>query len=133
MLYLGQPYSDPDPLVREARYLAGRKAAAALAKTGLVIYAPIVHWHPTAVAEDMPTDFEFWMNNDLHVLGRCDVLLVLCLDGWRESRGLDIEMRFAHQNNIPMNYLMLGGADAKDFLKQPTHPGNPAGPKSRRN
>lgn len=51
----------------------------------------------------VPEDFD-WYTFDLEFLIRCDVLLVLQLDGWSESYGVNLEIEKAIERNIPVLY-----------------------------
>ena len=66
MIYLAQPYSDPDPLVRHGRYLAGLEACAHY--TSRFPYSPVVHWHNVAESFNLPGDFEHWRELNFHFL-----------------------------------------------------------------
>ena len=94
MIYLASPYSHPDPMVREARFDAACRATADSVRAGQVMFSPIVHGHPL-VRFGLPTDWAFWRRFDAEHLRRCDELLVLRIDGWRESEGVQAEMELA--------------------------------------
>jgi nucleoside 2-deoxyribosyltransferase len=104
MIYLASPYSHADPAVREARYQAACRATAALLKAGLVVFSPIVHSHPL-VAFALPTGWDFWERIDRAYLARCDELVVLTLDGWRESTGVRAEIALARALGKPVRFL----------------------------
>jgi len=94
MIYLASPYSHPDPLVREARFDAACRATADLVHAGQVVFSPIVHGHPL-VRFGLPTDWAFWQRFDEEHLRRCDEVVVLQVDGWRESDGVRAEIELA--------------------------------------
>lgn len=104
MIYLASPYSHPDPAVREERYRAACQAAAALLLAGQPVCSPIVHSHPL-VAYGVPTGWVFWSRFDRALLARCDEVLVLMLDGWQESVGVQAEIRIARELGKPVRYL----------------------------
>jgi Domain of unknown function (DUF1937) len=91
MIYLASPYSHPDPLVREARFDAACRATAKLVRAGRVVVSPIVHGHPL-VRFGLPTDWGFLQRFDVEHLRRCDEVVVLQIDGWRESEGVQAEL-----------------------------------------
>ena len=106
-MYLASPYSHPDPAVRQARYRAACQATAELMRHGLNVLSPIIHSHPLAEL-GLPTNWDFWQQIDQgHCLLRCDELLVLMLDGWRESRGVTAEIELAHAHEIRVSYVLL--------------------------
>lgn len=103
-IYLASPYSHPDAEIREARYVAACQKAAEYASAEQAVFAPIVHSHPMAayMAEEDRMNFALWMKLDLPILRFADELHVLCLDGWRSSRGVQREIEFADSMNIPV-------------------------------
>ena len=103
--YLASPYSHPDPAVREERYRAACRAAAALLLAGQPIFSPIAHSHPL-VAYGLPADWSFWQRYDREMLARCDEVVVLMLVGWRESVGVREEIRIARELGKPVRYLV---------------------------
>ena len=104
VVYLASPYSHPDPRVRDARFQAACRAAAALLSAGEIVFSPIAHSHPIA-AHGLPTAWEFWECADRELLRRCDELLVLMLPGWQESRGVQAEIATARELGMPVRYL----------------------------
>lgn len=104
MIYLASPYSHPDPAVREARFQQVCRAAAALIRAGRPVFSPIAHSHPIA-AYGLPTDWAFWESLLRNYLGRCDELVVLIMDGWRESVGVTAEITIATELGKPVSYL----------------------------
>ncbi|MFQ5732136.1 MAG: DUF1937 family protein [Planctomycetaceae bacterium] len=105
MIYLASPYSHPDPAVRERRFQAACLAAAQLMRASHTVFAPIVHSHPL-VDYGLPTDWSYWERQDREHLARCDEVVVLLLDGWRESRGVQAEVRLAENLGKPVRYLV---------------------------
>jgi hypothetical protein len=107
VIYLASPYSHPHPAVREQRFQAACRAAAALLRVGLVVFSPIIHTHPL-VAHGLPTDWASWERIDREHLQRSDEVLVLTLAGWRESVGVQAEIRIANELGKPVGYLAPG-------------------------
>jgi hypothetical protein len=104
VIYLASPYSDPDPAVREKRYLAACEATAGLLVAGLHVFSPIVHSHPLT-AFGLPQGWEFWERIDRAHLDRCEQLVVLTIPGWDTSIGVKDEIRIAKEFGIPVSYL----------------------------
>jgi hypothetical protein len=104
MLYLASPYTHGDPRVREARFDAACRATAALVRAGHVVFSPVVHSHPL-VRFGLPTDWEYWERCDREYLRHATELVVLKLDGWRESVGVQAEIDLALDMGLPTRFL----------------------------
>jgi nucleoside 2-deoxyribosyltransferase len=104
MIYLASPYSHSEAVVREQRFRAACQATAWLIAAGHVVFSPIVHGHPL-VHHGLPTDWSFWERFDRDHLVRCDEVVVLMLDGWRDSVGVAAEIRIAAELGKQVRYL----------------------------
>ena len=104
MIYLASPYSHPDPPVRQARFDAACQAAARLISAGRAVIAPIVKGHPL-VRYGLPGDWSFWAPLARQYIARCDEVVVLQLDGWRESEGVQAELALARELGRRVDYL----------------------------
>jgi nucleoside 2-deoxyribosyltransferase len=104
MIYLASPYSHSDATIREQRFREACLAAAELIRNGEVVFSPIAHSHPIA-AYGLPSDWWFWERHDLQHLTRCDEIVVLTLDGWRESEGVHAEIRISKELGKQVRYL----------------------------
>jgi len=94
MIYLASPYSHPDPAVREARFHAVCREAARLTKEGYTVFSPIAHSH-CICQHGLPLEWIFWWRIDAEFIKRSDEVWVLMLDGWKESTGVQAEIRLA--------------------------------------
>jgi len=108
MIYLASPYSHPDSVVREKRFHDSCRVATQLLAAGHTVFSPIVHGH-SLVGHGLPTDWSFWERFDRDHLVRCDEVVVLMLDGWRESVGVAAEIRIAGELGKPVRYLAPDG------------------------
>jgi nucleoside 2-deoxyribosyltransferase len=104
MIYLASPYSHPDAAVRQHRFEEACRAAAALLRAGVSVLSPIAHSHPIA-KYGMPTSWDYWSRLDREYLAHSDVLAVLTLPGWRESVGVQAEIRLAGELGMPVVYV----------------------------
>jgi hypothetical protein len=113
LIYLACPYSSEDPLVEAARYeLVTKVAGALIVETACEVFSPVTHSHHISRAaaryaleraEDpwVPT-YDFWLAFDYHMLDIATWLYILCLDGWKDSRGIWSETeRF--RKRMPVN------------------------------
>ena len=104
MIYLASPYSHLDPRVRERRFDAVCQAAADLMCAGQSVFSPIAHSHSIA-RYGLPKDWNYWQRVDREHLEMCDALIVLMLDGWRGSTGVQAEVQAAYKLDKPVSYL----------------------------
>jgi len=58
---------------------------------GHSVYSPVVHGHPLA-RYGVPGDWSFWKRTDLWHLEQCREVLVLTIDGWSRSEGVQAEI-----------------------------------------
>lgn len=134
MIYLASPYSHIAPAVRRRRFKAACQAAAAMLTMGLQVFSPIVHSAPIAACGLDDMNHDFWMHVDKPYLEWCHMVMVLTLDGWRESRGVNIEIAQARSMGKPVSFICpadLGvrdvPADAGEGLRTPVLDGTGAG------
>lgn len=106
--YLASPYSDPDPMIREQRYLAAASALQTLLSNKIWAYSPIVHCHELSKLWGLPSDAEFWRDYDAAMIRASDGIFVLRLDGWAKSIGVTGEIKLASELNKSITYLMPG-------------------------
>lgn len=113
MIYVAIPYSHPDPAVRERRYRLSNMATVALYLRGHVVFNPIGHSHN--LVEFLPPEHDnhsFWMSKDTPLLRRCSTLVVLCLPGWEESRGVREEILEAEDLGLRIVKLHISPDDS---------------------
>lgn len=124
MIYLASPYSvgaggsyvaedtgTASASLRHKRFVYACTKAAELMDQGYVVFSPIAHSH--AVEDNgmhKTRTGNFWLDQDLHILGKCDKLMVYKMPDWERSRGIAREIEFAKKNNIPIEYLEYEGS-----------------------
>jgi hypothetical protein len=131
--YLAAPYSHPEPLARQARWLAASRAAACLMGSGLIVLSPLSMGHPISVAgaEYSPgTGFQAWKDAAMTMLRASEMLIVLTLDGWRESAGVAAEIAAARELGMYTTHLHPVGSHYVSCLPwqsdlPPEHEHNP--------
>ena len=105
LVYMASPYSSTDPAIKQARYEAALDAVAKLMNEGVMAYSPIAHTHPIAIRHELPGDWEYWQAYDELMVSRCDRVVVLMLDGWEDSKGIQAEVAIAIRLNKPVTYM----------------------------
>jgi hypothetical protein len=107
LIYLASPYSTPKDgrMSRGARYQQTLWATEHLIKEGHVIISVIVHSHYMTISGDAKT----WKEYDYAVLARCNSVMVLMLEGWRESVGVRQELDWAHDRGMLVRYVRVPG------------------------
>jgi hypothetical protein len=90
-IYLGLPYSCKYKQVRERRVKVARRIAKLLILQSYVITCPVLQAHGLG----LPTDWEFWEAHDTVFLEWCEELWIIMLPGWKESDGVQSEIKIA--------------------------------------
>jgi len=103
--YLASPYSHPLAATRELRYRAARDGTGWCLRHRMWVYSPIVHCHDLAAQSGMPTDFEFWGDYNRAMIEQADELLVLTIEGWQQSTGVNAEITFAADLGLPIRLM----------------------------
>lgn len=104
-IYLASPYTHPDPKVKAERFKKVCKLAANLMHQGETIFSPIAHSHAIEIEDGRIESGAYWMKQDLPILRYAKKLIVYCLPGWLESRGVALEINFAKSLDIPVEYI----------------------------
>jgi len=108
MIYLASPYTHSDPVVRQRRFEAVCRVAAGMIRSGKTVFSPIAHSH-ALVQYGLPADWGAWEEHDRRFLDACDELVVLTLDGWRESQGVQSEIAIAQELGKPVSFSAPNG------------------------
>jgi hypothetical protein len=115
LTYLASPYTHPEDLVREARFQLVTAIAAKLIRAkGWNVFSPITHSHPLHQLGGLAGDWKFWEKIDTEYLRISARLVVLKLDGWKTSTGVQAEIAIAKRLKIPIRYI-----DPKTFIDYP--------------
>jgi hypothetical protein len=97
--------TEADKRIRQERFEKANDATDKLQQAGFAIISPISQSHPIAVQCNLKGTFDYWQDIDYNLILRCDMVIILTLDGWKESEGVQKEIAFAKQNNIPVLYI----------------------------
>lgn len=102
--YIAAPYSHPDRAVRLQRVARSAIACANMLQQGGFPFSPLVHGFNIEYDARVEIDWKIWMEHSLIMVGRAAAVYVLTLEGWRESKGVQMEIQYAKKNAIPLSY-----------------------------
>jgi len=105
LIYLASPYSHDDTQIRDGRFREVCKWAARFMRAGKLIFSPIAHTHPIAMAGELPTGWAFWQKYDHAQLDAASEMWVLMLDGWDKSKGVQGEIEYMKVKGKPIRYI----------------------------
>lgn len=115
LVYLASPYTHKDKFIMELRASLMECLTAQFQvefSDTHTFLSPIVHGHnmvKTKEGQKLPPTWDYWKPHDLNILQRCDELWVVCMNGWKESIGVQEELQFAKDNNIPIQRVRKDG------------------------
>lgn len=104
-IYLATPYFHKDPAIRQRRFEIINRIAAGLIAAGDIVFSPISHSHPIALAKALPLRFDYWEASDRAFIAWADELWVYKGTGWTESTGVWREVLIARELGKPVRYL----------------------------
>lgn len=106
IIYLASPYSHPNPEVKHERFEEIARIAGTLMGEGQLIFCPITHTHPIQLySADLPSGWDFWQRFDKEFLDFCKGMIVVMMDGWKESVGVQAEIQYMKMQNKNILYL----------------------------
>lgn len=113
--YLATPYSKWTHGIHDANIVA-QKMAGELIKVGVPVYSPIAHTHGIALAANIdPFSHAIFMPADKPLFEGAFGLLIADLNGWRESKGVAIEIGWAKELKKPIWVISPGMLDVRPF------------------
>lgn len=94
LVYAASPYSlygaGLDQACEDICEVVGRMIA-----KGVRVFCPVAHAHAIAMASGIdPLDHAMWLGLDEAIAPQCHALVVVELEGWRESYGVKKEMEW---------------------------------------
>lgn len=110
IIYLACPYTHPESRMRESRFELATRAAAKLIQQGYIVYSPITMTHPLDVVlagEDNTLGSDYWVQFDEAFMAACTEMVVLQLDGWEQSRGIQREIEYFRAHGKPVRFLAM--------------------------
>lgn len=106
--YVASPYSKyPGGIVKALEDVS--REMGLLVRAGVHAFSPICHSHPIAIHGGIdPLDHETWMNADEPFMKMADGLIVLMIDGWDESKGVQAEIDMFDNADKPVIFMRPG-------------------------
>lgn len=104
-IYLAAPYTHKKKSVVAYRVKKINTAASKLMNEGHIVFSPISHSHYIAVENDLPTDFKYWQEMNHSFIDWCEVMYILTLDGYEESKGIKDEIKYCKKINKRVFYI----------------------------
>lgn len=114
MIYLAIPYSNDSPLasfIRDARYRVATKIAGTIMEGGHRVFSPITHNHPIKIANGSvgstveDPSASVYLHVDKTVFDVCSDLYVVMIGGWKQSRGVQMEIDWAREAGTPLTFI----------------------------
>ena len=100
LIYLAAPLGHQDPSVREDRFESVNRYCGYLIQHRTLVFSPL---SLGASLNDDSISNSAWYALGLQFLARCDEMRILALDGWENSVGVGLEIRYARQLRIPVS------------------------------
>lgn len=107
LIYLASPYTHPKRSVMAKRLVEVSNVYARLTRKGHILFAPICmnataqHYSDVVIGHS----WDFWQRFDTEFLRRSDELWVVMMDGWRQSKGVQAEIKIARYLGLPIAYV----------------------------
>lgn len=108
LVYLAAPYSDPDPAVVETRMRMFLEVDAVLLREGKFTVSPLAK-HFGLLVSKLPSDWAFWQHYSRAMIDQCGAMVVIKIDGWQESVGVQEEIQYAREKGIFIYYVDTTG------------------------
>lgn len=105
IVYVAAPYSNVKNKAELMDRIANICGRYMLDNPGSYTITGLVHHYACQHHANLGTDWKFWKDFCLMFMQRCDKLVVLKFDGWKESGGVQAEIRFAEENGMPVEYI----------------------------
>lgn len=106
LIYIACPFSDSNKEKMELRNSIATTYCAKLVADGVLgAFSPISYSDPLAKIEQLPRSWNYWGEVDRMFLSYSKKMIVLTLEGWKESEGVQAEIEIATEMGIPIEYV----------------------------
>jgi hypothetical protein len=103
--YLASPYTSSSKEVMKERYKKVDEVGYKLMIKGFHLIEPIASTHHKAQRFALPPDYSFWKERCRRMVSNSDGVIVLMLDGWEKSVGVQDEIKIAIESKLPVVYI----------------------------
>jgi hypothetical protein len=100
----------------ESRYGIATNVAAQLIERGLIVFSPITMTHPIdkiLAKEGVTLGSDYWVRFDELFMRACSKMIVLTLEGWQQSHGIQREIEFFRAMGKEVEYLHPSALEMK--------------------
>ncbi|MDO5566572.1 MAG: DUF1937 family protein [Planctomycetia bacterium] len=118
VIYLAAPYSAPDHKTEKMRFKTTCEVQAKLMTARYAVFSPLANSVPAVELGNLEIDHADFMRFDSTMLRRCDELLVLALESWRESKGIQEEIQEAIALRKPVLVIQQGDIPDLPYLNE---------------
>lgn len=101
-IFLACPYSHADEQIVHARFMACNRVAAKIIEAGHAVFSQVTMSHPVNLAFEKTARENIgkvWAPVDALFLEMMDELIILDIDGWDKSAGIQREIEFYKNRN----------------------------------
>ncbi len=105
--YISNPYNGTEEQ-KEQRARLAAEVCGKLLKKGIFAWSPIVHNHAMMKVYDqfsLEERKELVLEFDFSLLQEAQGMIVLTIDGWKESYGVNKEIELCEELEIPVTYI----------------------------
>lgn len=105
MIFVSAPYYHFDKDIIQNRVAVVSKYCGRLLNDGIIALSPVCFGHQIVTHCSLPNDFNYWDKFSISVLSKCDEIHVLKISGWKKSKGVQAEIKYAIKNKIKIKYI----------------------------
>lgn len=105
IVYVAAPYSNVNNKEQLMDTIAKVCGKYMIDNPGEYTITGLVHHYACQHYSEIGTDWNFWKNFCVDFLRRCDKLLVIQVEGWDASFGVQEEIRIATELKLPIIYI----------------------------
>ncbi len=114
--YLACPCTHDDRRVETLRRIIATNTGARLVMEGRNIYSPITMSHPMDVMQRGRIPHHRWLEVDKQIFRHAGRLVIIELEGWQQSVGINNELKWARELDIPIEMLDPVPYNKDDYL-----------------